>query len=149
VVRVCPIATRRSAVAGHTAQSMRRAAISTTFEGARHCPDQQDYEPPLVRSPWACAFLLRFSLLCWRFMVEIREIPNDELPPEDVDCVLIEKSGSKFVAKGSVGAPRSPTFYTPPAFPALEAAIEASMSWADLNDVPVIYIKGLVDTHRS
>ncbi len=78
------------------------------------------------------------------FMVEIRDIPNGELPPENIDCVLIEKSGSKFTAKGSVGAPapRSATFYTPPAFPTLEAAIEASMAWAEeMNDVPVIYIK--------
>jgi hypothetical protein len=81
-------------------------------------------------------------------MVEIRDIPNDELPPDDVDCVLIEKSGSKFIAKGSVGAPRDPTFYNPPAFPTLEAAIEASMAWAAMNDVPFIYITGC-NVHHS
>jgi hypothetical protein len=81
-------------------------------------------------------------------MVEIRDIPNDELPPEDVDCVLIEKSGSKFIAKGSVGAPNDPTFYNPPAFPTLEAAIEASMAWAAMNDVPSIYITGR-NVHHS
>jgi hypothetical protein len=81
-------------------------------------------------------------------MVEIRDIPSNELPPEDVDCVLIEKSGSKFMAKGSIGAPRDPTFYNPPAFPTLEAAIEASMAWATMNDVPFIYITGR-NAHRS
>ncbi len=80
-------------------------------------------------------------------MVEIRDIPNDELPPEDVDCVLIEKSGSKFMAKGSVGAPNDPTFYNPAAFPTLEAAIEASMAWAVMNAVPFIYITGRNDHH--
>ncbi len=84
-------------------------------------------------------------------MVEIRDIPNGELPPENVDCVLIEKSDSKFIAKGSVGAPapRSAIFYNPPAFPTLEAAIKASTAWAETNDVSVIYLIGLIDARRS
>jgi hypothetical protein len=53
-------------------------------------------------------------------MVEIRSIPNSELPPENVDCVLIEQSGSKFKADRSVGAPRSTVFYTPILRPCLQ-----------------------------
>jgi hypothetical protein len=75
------------------------------------------------------------------FMVEVQNISLNETPPEGTDCVVIENAGNKFVANGSVAGERVVTFFKPPPFESLGAAIEAASAWAEENDVPVVYVK--------
>jgi hypothetical protein len=74
-------------------------------------------------------------------MVEIRDITTDEQPPAGADWVLIERTGERYVANGSAAGKREATFYTPAPFDALDTAIKASSTWAEINDVPVIYVR--------
>jgi hypothetical protein len=75
-------------------------------------------------------------------MVEVREIEKREIPPEDI-CIVIEKAGGRFVANGFNPGKRSGSFYAPPAFKTLKAAISASVEWATRNNVPIVYLKGV------
>ena|SRR5690348_13439189 len=75
-------------------------------------------------------------------MVEVRNIQKNEQPPKDTDYVLIEKTPSgRFMANGSAAA--NGLFFKPPPFDTVEAAIAASRSWADANDVPVVYMRDI------
>jgi hypothetical protein len=76
-------------------------------------------------------------------MVEVRDIGRSDKPPADADCVVIEKAGGRFVANGFSPQKRSGTFFSPPSFNALDAAISASVDWAAQHGVPVVYVKGI------
>jgi hypothetical protein len=76
-------------------------------------------------------------------MVEVRDIGINETAP-DADCVVIERAGGgRFRANGSVAGKANASFWTPPNFDSIEAAIQASITWATANDVPVVYVKGI------
>ncbi len=73
-------------------------------------------------------------------MAEVRDIKAHENPPENTDHVLIEKAGGRFIANGSVAGKIDATFFAPP--PSIEAAaVAAAKAWAEINDVPVIYVR--------
>ena len=77
-------------------------------------------------------------------MVEVRDIGKNEQPPEGADWVLIEQTPSGgFMANGSASGKMDATFFRPPHFDTVDAAIAAARSWADANDVPVIYVRGI------
>ncbi len=76
-------------------------------------------------------------------MVEVRDIARSDKPPEDAECVVIEKAGGRFVANGFSPGRRSGTFFSPPSFEGLDAAISASVDWAAQHDVAVVYVKGI------
>jgi len=77
-------------------------------------------------------------------MVDVRDITHSEQPPENADCVVIDPTpGGKFVANGSASGKKSATFFKPPAFATLQQAIAASRQWAEENDVPVVYVRGI------
>lgn len=78
-----------------------------------------------------------------RAMVEVRDIGGSDKPPADANCVVIEKAGDRYVANGFSPRKRSGTFFSPPSFKALEAAISASVDWAGQHDVPIVYVKGI------
>jgi nicotinamidase-related amidase len=82
-------------------------------------------------------------------MAEIRYISKGEGPPKDVDCVLIEKAGNRFVANGSVAGKRDATFFTPPPFPTVEAAVDAAKAWAEAHGVPIVYVRDIPHATRS
>ena len=83
-------------------------------------------------------------------MTEVREISKAGARPDDVDHVLIEPTSSgKFTANGSATHPdndsrkladKGATFYSPPAFETLEAAIASAKEWADKHNVPTVYV---------
>jgi hypothetical protein len=74
-------------------------------------------------------------------MVEVREIEKDEALP-DGEWVVIEPRGNwSYVANGSVGGKNEATFFTPPAFTTLDDAINASLIWAEQNEVSIVYVK--------
>jgi hypothetical protein len=75
-------------------------------------------------------------------MVEVRDITKNEQPPAGADWVLIERVGERYRANGSAGGKSEATFYTPAPFNTLDTAITASSAWAEINDVPVIYVRG-------
>ena len=81
-------------------------------------------------------------------MVEIRDITSGSIPPEDADCVIIEKAAGRFVVNGSSLGRRHGSFWTPPAFATLDAALEASVDWAGKNDVEVIYLRDVRQAAR-
>lgn len=74
-------------------------------------------------------------------MVEVRNIRKGEEPPKNADWVLIERAGARFVANGSAAGKRDVTFFRPPSFDTVEAAIAASCAWAEDNDVSVVYVR--------
>ncbi|CAO4134733.1 hypothetical protein [Methylorubrum extorquens] len=75
-------------------------------------------------------------------MAEIRDIAPDESPSSDQDHVLIVPgAGGKFVANGSASGRMDATFWTPPPFDTLEAAIASAQAWASQNDVPHIFLR--------
>jgi len=76
-------------------------------------------------------------------MAEIRDIGRSDKPPEDADCVVIEKAGGRFVVNGFSPQKRSGTFFAPPSFETLDAAIAAAVAWATANNVAIVYVKGL------
>jgi hypothetical protein len=74
-------------------------------------------------------------------MAEVREIEKEDALPEG-DWVLIESRGKwSYVAKGSAAGKNDATFFTPPGFTTLDDAINASLAWAELNEVPVVYVR--------
>jgi hypothetical protein len=76
-------------------------------------------------------------------MAEVRDIEKHENPPADTDHVLIEKSGDRFIANGSAAGKIDVTFFKPPPFDTEEAATRASLDWAEANNVPVVYVRGI------
>lgn len=76
-------------------------------------------------------------------MVQVRNIAAHETPPSNVDHVFIERTGNKYTANGSVAHAKSGTFWTPPPFDTVDAAISASVGWAEQNDVTVVYVRAV------
>ena len=61
--------------------------------------------------------------------------------PSNADCVLIEPlPGGKFTAQGSVTNSRRLAFFNPSPFSSLDEAIASSKSWAEENEVAVVYV---------
>jgi hypothetical protein len=77
------------------------------------------------------------------FMVEVQNISQNEKLPEGEDFVMIEKAGNMFVVNGSVAGQRAATFFTPPPFETLVAAIGAAQTWAEANNVDVVYVRDI------
>ena len=81
-------------------------------------------------------------------MIEVRGIEATESPPRGADWVLVEiTSAGNFVANGVVAHAnaRGATFFTPPPFESLEAALRASEAWASENCVTAIYVRSSSD----
>ncbi len=81
-------------------------------------------------------------------VAEVREISFKEYPPKGADWLLIERAGDKFTVNGSATGKREATFFVPRAFDTIDSAISPAKGWAELNDVPVVYIRDL-STARS
>jgi hypothetical protein len=75
-------------------------------------------------------------------MAEVQNIAKGASPPEDQPRIVIEHAGGRFVANGFSPGKAPGAFWAPPAFESLEDAIEASIAWADQNNVATVYVKG-------
>jgi hypothetical protein len=75
-------------------------------------------------------------------LVEFRQIEQSATLPFNADWVLIERARGKVAAKGSLAGGRSATF-GPALFADLQSAMGASKVWAQENNVPIIYMKGV------
>lgn len=80
-------------------------------------------------------------------MVQVRNITMSEEPPQGEDWILVEADGHLFRAHGSVqlegdGANGAEVF-APLLFETVEAAVDASVKWAQTNRVPVVYVRAV------
>lgn len=73
-------------------------------------------------------------------MIEFRQIERSATPPLNANWVLIERARGRVAAKGSLAWDRGGAF-GPALFADLHAAIGASKTWAEENNLPVIYMK--------
>jgi hypothetical protein len=71
------------------------------------------------------------------------DIPRREMPPEAEPCLVIERAGGQFVVNGYSPSKSFGTFWAPPSFPSLDAAIAASADFAERNVVATVYMKGV------
>ena len=76
-------------------------------------------------------------------MVQFHDIASGEEPPKDAGWVLIERTVAGYVATGAAAGTQAATSIGASPFENVEAAIEASESWAAENGVPVVYVRGI------
>jgi hypothetical protein len=75
-------------------------------------------------------------------MVEIIHMKMGAPVPSKADYVLVEPlPGGKFTARGSVINSHRLAFFNPSPFSNLDEALASSKSWAEENNVTVIYVK--------
>jgi hypothetical protein len=76
-------------------------------------------------------------------LVEVRNLADGEAAPSGAAWVLIEKVGETFAVNGQANGNSIAASFSPRGFDTGEAAIKASVAWADLLGIPLIYVKGL------
>ena len=74
-------------------------------------------------------------------MVEVRNLQDSEKEPQGASWVLIEKTGDHFAVCGRAQGQAIDASFAPRGFDTAEQAIKASVTWADLLGIPVIYVK--------
>ena len=74
-------------------------------------------------------------------MVEVRNLRNKENAPKSPAWVLIQKRGGGFSVSGVAKGKTIDAAFSPRGFDSAEKAIKASVAWADLLEIPVIYVK--------
>jgi len=74
-------------------------------------------------------------------MVEVRNLKDDEIAPAAPAWVLIQKDGDHFAVRGVAKGKTVDASFAPRGFDSAERAIKASVAWADLLEIPVIYVR--------
>jgi hypothetical protein len=74
-------------------------------------------------------------------VVEVRNLQGDVGEPKGGSWVLIEKMGDNFSVSGKAQGKTIDASFAPRGFDTAEQAIKASVTWADLLGIPVIYVK--------
>ncbi len=74
-------------------------------------------------------------------MVEVRNLKDKETAPKSPAWVLIQKRGGGFSVCGVAKGKAIDAAFAPRGFDSAEKAIKASVAWADLLEIPVIYVK--------
>jgi hypothetical protein len=74
-------------------------------------------------------------------VVEVRNLQDSESEPQGTSWVLIEKMGDNFAVCGRAQGKAIDASFAPRGFDTAEQAIKASVTWADLLGIPVIYVK--------
>ena len=73
-------------------------------------------------------------------IVEIRGLAGD-MSPKGAAWVLIEKAGDRYAITGRAQRESIDAFFAPRAVESAEIAIKASVAWADLLGIPLIYVR--------
>lgn len=74
-------------------------------------------------------------------MVEVLKLKADESAPNGAAWVLIQRQGELFAVNGVAKGNAIDASFAPQAFDSAEEAIKASVAWADLLEIPVIYVR--------
>ena len=74
-------------------------------------------------------------------MVEVRNLKDHEAAPQTASWVLIEKTDGNFSVVGMAKGKTIDASFAPRGFESAESAIKASVAWADLLEIPVIYVR--------
>ena len=74
-------------------------------------------------------------------MVEVRNLRDDKMAPETAAWVLIQKTGENFSVSGMAKRNAIDASFAPRGFESAESAIKASVAWADLLEIPVIFVR--------
>ena len=72
--------------------------------------------------------------------VEVRNLFG-ETAPQGASWILIEKDGSRFAISGKACRGTIDASFASRGLDTPEAAIKASVAWADLLDIPLIYVR--------
>ena len=74
-------------------------------------------------------------------MVEVLKLKADESAPDAAAWVLIQRQGELFAVSGVAKGKTIDASFAPRGFDSAEEAIRASVAWADLLEIPVIYVR--------
>jgi hypothetical protein len=74
-------------------------------------------------------------------MVEVLNLTDGEAEPDGAAWVLIEKKADEYIITGRASGRTIDASFAPCGFDTAEAAIKASVAWADLLGIPVIYVR--------
>jgi hypothetical protein len=74
-------------------------------------------------------------------MVEVLKLKADESSPTVAAWILIQKEGPHFAVSGVAKGKAIDASFAPRGFDSAENAIKASVAWADLLEIPVIYVR--------
>jgi hypothetical protein len=74
-------------------------------------------------------------------VVEVRNLQDNEIEPRGASWVLIEKMGGNFAVSGKAQGKAIDASFAPRGFDTAEQAIKASVTWADLLGIPIIYVR--------
>jgi hypothetical protein len=74
-------------------------------------------------------------------VVEVRNLHDNDGEPKETSWVLIEKMGENFSVTGKAQGKTIDASFAPRGFDTAEQAIKASVTWADLLGIPVIYVR--------
>jgi hypothetical protein len=75
-----------------------------------------------------------------RSIVEIRGLAGD-MSPKGAAWILIEKAGDRYAITGRAQRESIDAFFAPRGAESAEIAIRASVAWADLLGIPLIYVR--------
>ena len=74
-------------------------------------------------------------------MVEVLRLRADEDAPNASAWILIQRKGEEFSVTGAARGKAIDASFAPRGFDSAEKAIKASVAWADLLEIPVIYVR--------
>jgi hypothetical protein len=74
-------------------------------------------------------------------MVEVLRLKADESAPNAAAWILIQRTGDHFSVTGAAKGKAIDASFAPRGFDSAEKAIKASVVWADLLEIPVIYVR--------
>jgi hypothetical protein len=74
-------------------------------------------------------------------MVEVLKLKADESAPDAAAWILIQREGADYAVSGIARGKAIDASFAPRGFDSAETAIKASVAWADLLEIPVIYVR--------
>jgi hypothetical protein len=74
-------------------------------------------------------------------MVEVRNLQPDVATPKGDAWVLIEKTGAEYLISARAKGRTVDAALAPRGFDSAEAAIRAATGWADLLQIPLLYVR--------
>jgi hypothetical protein len=74
-------------------------------------------------------------------MVEVLTLKADESAPNAAAWILIQGKDDHFSVSGVAKGKAIDASFAPSGFDSAEKAIKASVAWADLLEIPVIYVR--------
>jgi hypothetical protein len=74
-------------------------------------------------------------------VVKVRNLQDDAVEPRGVSRVLIEKLGENCTVCGKAQGKAIDASFAPRGFDTAEQAIKASVTWADLLGIPIVYLR--------